>query len=324
MLAVGFVINAAVVIRSVTWDAGKQAHASHHLTSEEASGVWGSDLPSDRLWVEVEGRSWRCRTLSFTMIGAAHEESGETVELRVRVISEAGWPLRSFSGTQHTVAHTTQFKEVTSTTGMLVLPDRVFGIPTPGLWTSRGHLIPAEPLWSGLLLNTFFYGGVAGVVWVVGGRIRRRFRLDSRRCAACRYDLRESLRSDPVLCPECGSAWRIAHLRRPCQMLRSWMLAFMVPLLLLALIWLFSDKCAPALELCRIRIRDPFASLGASGTTSLGLVALCLLGSASWMAWRSYDDRSPVGRVALSTVAALALTCAALLPYFVIVYGMLK
>ncbi|MEO1512685.1 MAG: hypothetical protein AAFU70_11480, partial [Planctomycetota bacterium] len=63
--------------------------------------------------------------------------------------------------------------------------------------------LPLRPIWTGLAVNTSFYGLlVFGLVSLVNGARRYR-RLKRGRCPACGYDLGFDLRGG---CPECG--WR--------------------------------------------------------------------------------------------------------------------
>lgn len=68
----------------------------------------------------------------------------------------------------------------------------------------RAIVLPLQPMWSGLALNTAFYAVVALALWFVIRApmlLRRSWRTAHRRCARCGYDMTHS----PDTCPECGA-----------------------------------------------------------------------------------------------------------------------
>jgi hypothetical protein len=62
--------------------------------------------------------------------------------------------------------------------------------------------LPLHPIWQGFAFNTFFYAGIAWILWQIPQALRRRGRRIAGQCVACGYDL-QGLPSDAP-CPECG------------------------------------------------------------------------------------------------------------------------
>lgn len=96
-------------------------------------------------------------------------------------------------GTAYTITNSGALKLVPRFSGAVVLPGqkvRIYG------------LLPARPIWGGLLANSALYGVVLLAAAVAPGRVRRALRRRSGRCAACGYS-HAGLGGTP--CPECGS-----------------------------------------------------------------------------------------------------------------------
>jgi hypothetical protein len=118
---------------------------------------------------------------------------------------EAGWPLRSFGGSQWTWADNPwTAKEVlhTRNAGVIVLEGRLPAVLRMSRHYRRFVLLPVRPLWPGLAIDTFFYAAMLGAFWFAGGFIRRRFRRARGRCPACGYDVKGT---PTATCPECGA-----------------------------------------------------------------------------------------------------------------------
>ncbi len=318
LLLLGFVINAAVVARAVTWGSGAPSYRS--MTAEESRAIWKREVPEVELWSEAEGSTQVSPTMTWTLVGAERGEIGVDWEFQTIWLNDVGWPLRSFRGVQHQWG--AGMKQQTSNSGMMVLPDRVLGVPMPGLATAQGRLIPVRPLWGGLAFNMLLHGLAAGAVGWMAMRIRRRARLDRRCCAACRYDLRASLEDDPVRCPECAATYTISVFRRPRQVLRRWMIVYCVPLLVLGGMWLFSDSLRNVRETVRIRSSAPMHYYGWAGLLSMAVLGMIALVSAYSLASRSYADRPKSARIALAAMISLVLTALCVPPVFVFMHGM--
>ncbi|HVU64866.1 MAG TPA: hypothetical protein VHC70_12875, partial [Phycisphaerales bacterium] len=63
---------------------------------------------------------------------------------------------------------------------------------------------PVMPIWSGLALNTLFYGTIAWGLLFLPGTVRRWRRRRGGRCVKCGYDRAGLAAGAP--CPECGAA----------------------------------------------------------------------------------------------------------------------
>jgi hypothetical protein len=64
--------------------------------------------------------------------------------------------------------------------------------------------LPIVPIWSGLAIDTLFYGTIAWGLLFLPGTLRRSRRRRGGRCLKCGYD-RAGLASEAA-CPECGGA----------------------------------------------------------------------------------------------------------------------
>jgi hypothetical protein len=65
-----------------------------------------------------------------------------------------------------------------------------------------GGYLPIAPIWSGLAINTLFYGTIAWVLLFLPGTVRRWRRRRVGRCVQCAYDRAGLAAGAP--CPECG------------------------------------------------------------------------------------------------------------------------
>ncbi len=105
-----------------------------------------------------------------------------------------GWPLKSFAAVAVESLRPTEVKySELNVIGGIQLNRNIGG----------GPLLPYLPVWSGLMVNTVFYGAMFWLIfasWPVGRRIIR-----SRRglCLWCGYDLQGAAHDR---CPECGRA----------------------------------------------------------------------------------------------------------------------
>lgn len=318
LLLLGFVINAALVVRTVTW--GSSTHREVQMEAEDATAILQRDFPGVQLEPDIGGSAQSGSIISWTVAGAEGSPDGGVWGFHVVWQSDVGWPLRSFRGVQRHWG--VAMKEQASVAGMIVLPDRVLGIPMPGLTTAQGRLIPVRPLWDGLAANTLLYALAAGFFGWVATRVRRRARLDRQCCAACGYDLRAALESDTVRCPECAAIYAISAFRRPRQVLRRWMVVYCVPPLVLGAMWLLSDSLRDVPEVVRIKMTAPNHHFGWAGLASMAVLGLAAFVSVCLLASRSYADRPRSARIALAVTVSLVLTVICVPPVFVFMHGL--
>lgn len=231
------------------------------------------------------------------------EEHGIDVDEHRCWVIHAGWPLPCVEGEQHETRRGTllPFRTMPTTThheATCPLP-RSFGpIDLRG-----DRLLPWRPLWLGLAANSALFGAVLVTLLVLVLALRRRARLDRRTCPRCRYSLQglDPDGDETVTCPECGTVIDAKLLERPRQILRWWMWLFLTTPALPAVSWF--------LGLGRIHWFWSQAAYYGTIFRPLTIVALALV-----MVWlfmlcqRSYHDRPPRARHALSAVIALGLT----------------
>lgn len=318
LLLLGFIINAVIVVRAVTWNSDTQREEK--VEAEDARGFLQSEFPGVGLEPDVAGSVHFGTVTTWTVVMAEGYPDGKGWGFHLVWQTDVGWPLRSFRGVQHQWG--VAMKEQASVAGMIVLPDRVLGIPMPGLTTAQGRLIPVRPLWDGLAANTLLYALAAGFIGSVATRIRRRARLDRRCCAACRYDLRASLKDDLVCCPECAAEYAMDVFRRPRQLLRRWMTVYCVPLLVLGGMWLFSDSLANARETVRIKLNEPAYYFGWPTVFNTIVLTALVLVSAYSLAMRCYGDRPRSARVVLAATVSLVLTALCLPAALLLIHGL--
>lgn len=318
LLLLGFVINAMIVVRMATWTTHQAAY--EEIPESETHAIWRRELPGVEPWARARGSRGIGGAVSCTSIGADHEHTGLNWEFRVITVIDVGWPLRASRGVYHMWGGATT--QQTSTSGMLVLPNRWLRLSLPGAQIGSHRLIPVRPLWGGLALNTLLYGLAAGAVGWIVMQVRRRARLDRRCCAACRYDLRASLEGEPVRCPECAAVYTISVFRRPRQVLRCWMIVYCVPPLVLGGMWLFSDSLANARETVRIKLNEPAYYFGWPTVFNTIVLTALVLVSAYSLAMRCYEDRPRSARVVLAATVSLVLTALCLPAALLLIHGL--
>jgi hypothetical protein len=116
-----------------------------------------------------------------------------------RVVELHGWPCLaaySVSDVSYTV--------ITTTTGWPVHP---WSHERPFSTRPFAAVIPLQPIWGGLAINTALFGGAYALVlpsslWLAGAARRRR-RAARSLCTSCGYDLKGA---PSGACPECGKA----------------------------------------------------------------------------------------------------------------------
>ena len=99
----------------------------------------------------------------------------------------------------------------------------------------RGPRLPLRPIWTGFVGNTILYATGAWLLGAAIARVRRRARLDHRKCFRCKYDLRAAV--PPVKCPECGTSIAPEWLKPPRQILRWWMAPLIAPVGVVGALW---------------------------------------------------------------------------------------
>jgi hypothetical protein len=78
---------------------------------------------------------------------------------------------------------------------------RVLGARRAG--TVLPLVLPARPVWTGLVVDTAVWGSLFYLAMVFAAWARRTRRSKAGRCAGCGYDLRGTPEGSP--CPECGA-----------------------------------------------------------------------------------------------------------------------
>lgn len=80
-------------------------------------------------------------------------------------------------------------------------------LPDSGYVRWRHHLLPADPIPSGFLLDTLFYAAPWWLILITPGALKRFRRRRRGRCIHCGYDLAGLPAEDKVTptCPECGA-----------------------------------------------------------------------------------------------------------------------
>jgi hypothetical protein len=114
-------------------------------------------------------------------------------ELLVTFIRTAGWPFECVWGGVTTTIRGRVTVRAANIGRPLDIDDRrgVYG------------QLPIAPIWSGLAINTLFYGTIAWGLLFLPGTVRRWRRRRGGRCRECGYD-RARLAAGAA-CPECGS-----------------------------------------------------------------------------------------------------------------------
>lgn len=170
-------------------------------TSEEyASALIFAELTGDEQRDRLKIPSW-----SLVAAGANRHSSS----VRNANFEDArGWPFLSFRSSFRLTS--TGHVDKQTAHGCLELsaadlPSRPFGSPLSGgmddsAW-AKPRVVPYLPIWSGLLLNSVFYGVVILLIWSVYHAVRRRISMFRGRCPQCHYRLYEGLEAG---CPECG------------------------------------------------------------------------------------------------------------------------
>jgi hypothetical protein len=123
---------------------------------------------------------------------APHQTEGSTVPSYLWTEVASGWPALCARGYC--------WHNNTETSGALLLHSSA---NSPPLKDDR-NLLPYDPIWSGMLINVAFYGGIWCWLLLGIGFIQRRKRVRRMlrgRCPECRHDLRSDLAAG---CPECG------------------------------------------------------------------------------------------------------------------------
>ena len=113
---------------------------------------------------------------------------------------EAGWPLASFKGGIWSDGGTLWGGAGIRETHWALDVDPI-DVPIPFVEWSR--IIPLQPKWSGVVVNTVFFGGIVFLLFRWPPALRRYRRLARGLCPSCAYDVKHV---EHVACPECGAA----------------------------------------------------------------------------------------------------------------------
>ena len=107
-------------------------------------------------------------------------------------VVHAGWPLPCLQGSKKSIGRTIEWAGVME-------PPKVLD----NMGVKPRRLLPLYPRWTGLVVNTLFYGAVFWMA-IPGPRvIRRHLRRRRSQCPECGYDIRHH---EHATCPECGAA----------------------------------------------------------------------------------------------------------------------
>ena len=217
---------------------------------------------------------------------------------------QTGWPLRCVECDRIVRGNPLAFSKKHEFRGWLSTP------PISLLTNRSQHGLPIRPLWTGLILNTIFYGMITWLVWSAVSRLRRRARLDRTRCPKCRYDLRAAEAKDGIItCPECGTRIAALFFGRPQQILRWWMLPLLLPAFVFGAIWFCGGFDWLWLRF-HLRWSEPILTFSALLILPFAAVWLYLIGVFA------YNDRSIRARHRIAALIAILLAIAAYVPLY--------
>ncbi len=152
---------------------------------------WTDDLPEgfpeSVAWTTVYPRGLGVRYVELESY--SHDELYTYFDLYFVYVVYAGWPFDALRARAWAPSSPPELD------GALVVDSRDFA---PPLYNMQ-RLLPVDVEWSGLVVNTIFYGGILYLLVRRPEAIRRFFRIRRAACAACGYPIGSS----PV-CTECG------------------------------------------------------------------------------------------------------------------------
>ncbi len=83
--------------------------------------------------------------------------------------------------------------------GLVIIPTAIAG-------RTGGFIVPVQPVWPGIAINTAVYAVVLWLLFAGPFVLRRWRRIRRGLCVKCAYDLRGTPRGAAASCPECGAA----------------------------------------------------------------------------------------------------------------------
>ena len=137
----------------------------------------------------VQGFGWRRETVYGSREGATLDDTAGRNRIH---IYDAGWPWTCMQAQRRVI------DGAKTTIGIAPLP------AVPGANPKGLSVIPLQPVWIGLLLNSAILGSPLFALLLAGAG-RRAIRRARGRCLQCGYDLRGGLASNRA-CPACGTS----------------------------------------------------------------------------------------------------------------------
>ena len=116
--------------------------------------------------------------------------SGNATDTYVQIVL-AGWPATCYQGT------TEMFDQSLTHHGLFTPPELA-----SNLGVKPRRLVPLYPRWTGLAVNSVFYGAIFWLAIPAPKLLRRALRRRRGQCADCGYDLAHH---EHDTCPECGT-----------------------------------------------------------------------------------------------------------------------
>jgi hypothetical protein len=137
----------------------------------------------------------------------------------------SGWPMRQAMGTvrcygpefhPRTLKYDIRGLCVVDAGHIMPRPARRNDFTTLVVYSSTGpspeRVLPYRPIWTGLGINTAFYGAIFWFIWFAPRYVRRWIRVGDRRCIMCAYPTAPRTRCSECGTPATGVRWRRADL----------------------------------------------------------------------------------------------------------------
>jgi len=274
------------------------------LNLSECQKLWVKYAPNEKQFADLSGAQWTKPGSTEISFGCM-QEGEQTTKYFGCAVFQYGFPIRALEAKNH---YWEQFPNQVTTLGSMPQSQlKQYGWWAPPVSIGPFHMpwmreLPIRPLWTGLITNTIFYAGLAWLCLALLTRIRRRARLDRRRCTHCNYAFHKTIAEGKtqIICSECGSILPTALLERPRQILRWWIMIILLPPL--AFVGLFFLGIFSWITV-RFRMLDGAPFFTISNLVMISIVIGWLLVLASF----SYHDRPSCQRRTLAAIIALLI-----------------